>query len=63
MGRNTPLSAAYTMTVKIVGPDAQGQQEDNSAGRDAVHYLVRINQTILTLIEELTPDIAERAAA
>lgn len=43
-------------------PDgARGQQEDSSAGRKAVDYLVRINQTVLTLIEELTPDIAEHA--
>jgi uncharacterized membrane protein YccC len=39
-----------------------GQREDGHTERDAVHYLVRINQTVLTLIKELTPDIAERTA-
>ena len=42
---------------------APDQQGDGNAGREAAHYLVRINQTILTLIQELTPDIADRVAA
>lgn len=41
----------------------RGVGEDGDAERGALHDLVRINQTLLTLIEELTPDIAERAEA
>jgi hypothetical protein len=42
---------------------AAAMMAGRDAGREAVHYLVRINQTVLTLIEELTPDIADHAAA
>lgn len=39
---------------------APGRRKSDDAGRDAVHNLVRINQAVLTLINELTPNIAKR---
>jgi hypothetical protein len=61
---NEPTGTTHASEDLPLEPDAApDQQRDGNAGREAAHYLVRINQTIVTLIEELTPDIADRAAA
>lgn len=43
-------------------PDTPGcEPMDVHAEREAVHYIVRINQTVLAIIEDLTRDSAQRA--
>jgi hypothetical protein len=42
--------------------DTSGNQpEENTPEREAMHYLARINQTVLTLIQDLTRDTTEHA--